>query len=92
MSISIIHGTTPRARKNYSCIACDFLFAVDFPSELGLTYAEKRAVVQARQRNYKILKGEKYIRQFNTDGSHTWTFRAIPDIHSICLKHGLYKE
>ncbi len=92
MSITTIHSSAPKARKDYSCIACDFLFAVDFPTELGLTFSEKRAVVKARQRKYKILKGEKYIRQFNTDGSYTWTFRAIPEIHSICIKHELYQE
>lgn len=92
MSIEIIYQSEPIARKNYTCNACDFLFALDYPSELGLTFTEKREVVKARQKGYEILKGERYVRQFNKDGEHTWTFRAIPAIHDICVKHDLYAE
>jgi hypothetical protein len=92
MSIEIIHESRPIARKNYTCNACDFLFELDDPCELGLTFIEKREVVRARQKGYKILKSERYVRQFNKDGGNTWTFRAIPTIHDICVKHDLYAE
>lgn len=91
MGIEIIHESQPVARKDYHCNACDFLFEID-PCELGLAFSEKREVVKARQKGYKILKGEKYIRQFNKDGGNTWTFRAIPAIHDICVSHNLYAE
>lgn len=91
MSIEIIHESRPKARKDYRCDACTFLFEID-PCELGLTFSEKREVVKARQKRYKILKGEIYVRQFNKDGGDTWTFRAIPAIHDICIKHDLYAE
>ena len=91
MSIEIIHESRPIARKNYHCDACNFLFEFD-PCELGLTFAEKREVVKARQKRYKILKGERYIRQFNKDGGDAWTFRAIPAIDKICQKYDLYIE
>ena len=91
--IELIHKSNPIARKEYSCDACTFLFELDDPCELGLTFYEKREIVKAIQKNYKILKGEKYIRQFNKDGgNNTWTFRAIPSIHAICAKHDLYEE
>ena len=92
MSISSIYESSPIARKEYSCNACDFIFALDDLFYIGLTFAEKRSIVKAKQKKYKILKGEKYERQFNTDGIHAWTFRAIPEMHKICIKHDLYKE
>ena len=93
MSINIIHESNPRARRNYSCDACNFLFNLNFPSEIGLTFSECRAVIKARKSGYRILKGERYIRQFNGDNSrNVWTFRAIPEIHNICAKYDLYEE
>lgn len=93
MSISIIHESKPIARKNYSCDACIFLFDLNIPKELGLSFSEYRAVVKAKQNGYKILKGERYIRQFNTDNcGNTWTFRGIPEITKICHKHNLFDE
>ena len=91
MSIEIIHESRSKARKNYYCDACNFLFESD-PCELGLTFTEAREVVKARQKRYKILKGEIYVRQFNKDGGDTWTFRAIPAIDKICQKYDLYRE
>lgn len=91
--ISTIHQSKPKARKNYNCDACSFLFGLNDPAEIGLAFPEKRAAVKARQNKYAIQKGEKYIRQFNSDDSgNTWTFRAIPEIHEICVKHKLYEE
>ena len=90
--VEIIHESEPIARKEYSCMACAFLFELDDPCELGLTFKEKREVVKARQKKCKILKGEKYIRQFNKADGDTYSFRAIPAIHKICLKYDLYES
>lgn len=89
--ISVIHESKPKARKDYSCDACQFLFALDYPLDLGLTFTEKKAIVNARINNYSINKGDEYIHQFNTNGSESWTFRAIPEIHAICSKHKIYE-
>lgn len=88
--IVTIHEVFSTARKDYHCNACEFLFNDDDMS--GFTFAEYRAIVTAKWNGKKILKGQKYIRQFNTDGGHTWTFRAIPEIHKICVKYNLYDE
>lgn len=90
--ITVIHESRPVARNNYHCDACDFLFEVLFDVLGELSFREKRSIVIARRNNRMITKGERYIRQFNTDGSYAWTFRAIPEIHSICLKFDLYCE
>lgn len=91
--IKIIHQSTPVAKKDYYCNACEFLFELNHPTELGLTFSEYRSVVKAKKDRYKILKGQKYIRQFNADSSgNSWTFRGRPDINAICQKHKLYDE
>jgi len=93
MSISIIHQSTPKARKIYNCDACNFLFNEEDVRQLGLTFTEYRAVIKARKCGYRIMKGQTYIRQFNADTSgNSWTYRAIPEIHNICVRLELYGE
>lgn len=90
--ITVIHQYKYKARKNYNCDACNNLFESDI-CDLGLTFTEYRSVVKAKQNNSRILKGETYLRQFNRDDSNnTWVFRAIPEIHEICIKYKLYEE
>lgn len=88
--ITTIHEQKPVARKDYKCEAC--LFIRDGGYFDDMTFGEKRLVVKARQNKWMIKKGERYIRQFNTDGSDTWTFRAIPAMHDICVKYHFYHE
>lgn len=87
--IVTIHESRPKARKDYYCNACEFLFEDDIS---GLTFSEYRTVVRAKWNGKKILKGQTYIRQFNGDETigDTWTYRAIPEIHKICVKYKLY--
>lgn len=85
-----IYDQTSVARKDYDCDAC--LFARDSHPFDYMTFAERRVVVKARANGWKIKKGQKYVRQFNTDGSYTWTFRAIPEMHDICIKYEMYPD
>jgi hypothetical protein len=85
----LISQTKPKARKSYNCEASQFLTIDGLP--LGLTFKELRAVVTARKNIWKILKGEIYLRQCCKDGD-VYTFRAIPEIHEICIKYDIYPE
>jgi len=60
----LIHETTHTARKQYDCMACEWLFnnLGDYWDEM--TYSEKKAAVRAMQQGEKILPGQKYVRQF----------------------------
>jgi hypothetical protein len=90
----LISEITPKASKYYTCDACLFLFdGNDYKSVLGmkLTISEKRAIIRAKNNNYRINKGDIYIRQcVKNDG--IYTFKAIPEIHEICIKHDIYSE
>lgn len=82
-----------KARKDHRCSACEFMR--ENLSEIGsgrIAFSELRAVARAKKSNYKILKGEPYIRQRNVLDGDIYTFKAIPEIHDICLKYELYPE
>lgn len=88
--IQVIHQSIPTAKKDYDCEAS--LFIQEGIQWGEFTFSEWRSIVKAKQAGWKIKKGEKYVRQFNTNGSETWTFRARPEIHEICLKYDYYQE
>lgn len=56
------------------------------------TFTEKRQIVKAKQNRWKILKGNKYIRQSVKYEGRIYTFKAIPDMHKLCLKYDWYPE
>ena len=87
--VTVIHQQNPIARRDYDCDACVFI-SDDIPD--NLTFGELRIIARARQNGWKIKKGERYLRQFNTDGADTWTFRSIPGIAAICQKYDLYPD
>jgi hypothetical protein len=90
--ISTIHESTPVARKDYRCNACDAVRDMISGRGNPFTFKEWRAIVKAKQNGWRIKKGEKYLRQFNADGGDTWTYRGIPAISDICTKYKLFED
>ena len=90
-----ISESEPVARKNYGCDACVWLTEYDWKEliSLGLTFAERRAVIKARQNGWRIMKGEKHL-QATIIGceNEIISWRAIPEIHAICLKYDIYED
>lgn len=80
----------PKARKDYFCDASRFIRDANCFDRFSFT--EKRIIVRARSNGYRIKKGEQYIKQFVVEGGDNWTFRAIPELHAICIKYDLYPE
>jgi hypothetical protein len=82
---------TPTARKKYPCMAWDFLREAVFdPGEL--TFAELRAIAQAKAAKGYIVPGQKYLRQAIKDGGEIRTFVAIPALHAICIRFEMYED
>lgn len=53
---------------------------------------EQEAYNLAKEHNFRILKGERYIKQISIyDGSYG-TFRGIPAIVDMCHKYELFPE
>lgn len=84
---------TKRCRKDYYCEATEWAFVGcglrDF-NGMGLSISEWRALIEAKNSNGKISKGEPLLRQTLVDNGELRTFVAKPEIHAICVKYNLY--
>lgn len=87
--IETISHREPIARKDYPCMASEFLRDLGF-CRSPLTFSELRKVVVARRNGWMIKKGTPYVYQFNKYDGDRYVFRAIKDIHEICLKYDVY--
>ena len=83
------------ARKEYRCNACEWIVncdIMDFPSDYGVTFSDKRKLVKIRQERYKILKGTKYIDYNIKDGGEISNVKSRLDANDICQKYELYED
>lgn len=87
--ITWLSDTKPVARKTYRCMASEWIENVLNDEEW--TYAELRQLVKARRQNWQILPGQQYVKQVAVDNGEFYTFRAIPEMHALCLKYDLYE-
>tara|TARA_R110000764_G_scaffold146819_1_gene234604 strand:- start:3658 stop:3930 length:273 start_codon:yes stop_codon:yes gene_type:complete len=87
--ITVLSESEPVVRKEHNCDASDWILSAGIDG-VGFSISEKRALVKARRNKWKISKGQKYIRQGNIQDGELYTFKAIPELHSICLKCNLY--
>lgn len=91
MCVTPIRTEYPVARKDHLCDACEW-FKYDIDNLYGeLTFSEWRTIVKAKHNDWKVKKGQKYIKQANIQDGEIRTFKAIPEIHAICIKHDLYQ-
>ena len=89
--MELLRQTYHIARKKYPCMSYEWICnCCDDFSEM--TFTEKRAIVKARNNNGMILKGQKYLYQFIVDSGDKYVFKAIPELHEICLKYKIYPE
>lgn len=86
-----LHETsTPKARKDYHCDACDFICEVI--NEGYFSFAEMRLIAQAKRNGWKIKKGQIYDKTSGKWDGEFSVFRAIPEMNALCLEHDLYYE
>lgn len=87
----LISQKEPKARKNYNCMASEFIRNCGNLRGLTFTFSEWRAIISARNNNWEVKKGEIYIRQYCEYEGRTYSFIAIPEIHKICIKYDYYE-
>ncbi len=85
-----LSSSKPTARKEHYCNACEHLLLDGTPKEGGFSPAEWKAIEKAKANNWKIQKGEKYLKQVGVFDGDFQTFKAIKEIHDICLEHDYY--
>lgn len=81
-----------KAKRDYRCDACEYLSEAIDSMVVKFTFSEMRAIVKARQNNWKIKKGDIYEYQTVTDSGDFWHNKMIPEIHKINCKYNLYPD
>lgn len=88
----LVQEKKPKANKDHECDSC--LYASEFIQSNGLpekiTFFEKRQLIIARRKSMKIKKGNIYLNQSVEYEGALHTFKAMPEIHAICLKYDFY--
>lgn len=84
--------TNPVARKEYNCDAYDHL-----QLSIGLCKSEFQPgdweiLMKAKQENFKILPGVKYLKCKGIYDGEPTTFRARFDIDTICKDYDIYDD
>jgi hypothetical protein len=84
--------TYPVAQKNYQCVACEAWLDSGYTLDDCETEEQKEIVKKAESDGWKILKGEKHIKQSGVDFGVFYTTRAKIDMDKIVLALDLYPE
>jgi len=87
--IRVITESEPKARRNHCCDACHWILSAGI-NGMGYSFAELRSIAKAKKNKWRITKGQRYLKQCNVQDGEIRTFKAIPEIHDICIKYDLY--
>jgi len=87
--MQVLKQSYHKARKEYWCMAYEWINNVcdDFSM---MTFSERRSIIIARNNKGMIQISQRYMYQFIVDSGDRWSFKAIPELHKICLKYDIY--
>ena len=88
--ITVLSESMPKARKTHRCMASEIILGSGI-NGFGYSFSDLRIIVAAKKNKFKIVKGQHYLRQNNKCDGDIYTFKAIPEMHQICLDHDLYE-
>jgi hypothetical protein len=90
MSYTFLRDSEPIARKFHGCNACDHLLSGGI-DQFDFLPTENEAIERAKSNGWKIQKGDKYYNQVGIYDGNFQNFKAIKEIHDICLKYNYYE-
>ncbi len=90
MSVEVIKESFHVARKSHDCQGCEMLNTAAI-QDWSLGFGELRDYAKAKKGNFKINKGERYLKQVNKYEGTIYTFKVKPEIHDICIKYDAYE-
>ena len=87
--ITVLNESNPKAKRDMTCDAAPWVLdAID--GGVIFTFSELRAIAKHKKCKFIIKKGDTYIKQNNKMDGNFYTFRAIIDLHDMCIKYNLY--
>lgn len=86
----LLRESKPVARKNYHCDACEYVR--ESMNQGFFTFAEYRQIVKAKRQDWSIKSGQQYIKQVQVDQGDIITYRAIPEMDTLCHKYDLFPD
>lgn len=89
---TIRDGYVKKARKEHTDMAWEFVREgiLAYRHDWKLKFSEWRMIARMKEKKGKILKGEPYYWQFNTDGGDSWLFKASKEMYGICINYDLF--
>ena len=87
---TFLRESEPVAKKEHNCSACEHLLSEGHPREIDFTPEERESIKRAEAVKWKVQKGEKYYNQVGIYEGHFQSFKAIKEIHQICMKYNYY--
>lgn len=91
MNLRIISRKIKRAKKEYTCAACDAWMA-SATNEIGLSSADTEILDLAEADYWRILPGQSYIWMLCVSDSGLSVFRARPAMDDLCRRHYVYDD
>ena len=79
------------ARKQHDCCACEMISNGDDPED-WMEVDELIAWLKAKEKGFKINQGEQHVYQSGVYSGDFYTYRAIPEIHDICVKYDMFGD
>ena len=83
-------NTEPKAAKDYPCDACEWIF--NSINEGIFSFDEMRLIVKAKRDNWKVKKGQKYVKVTGIWNGDWSVFRGRPEIDALCHKYKIYQD
>ncbi len=71
-------------------MACEWISNCMGRNGNPFNFTEWRAIVKAWHNKWMIKKGEPYVYQVLKNSDGFYVFKAIPEIHAICIKYDIY--
>lgn len=84
----LISESIVTARKEHHDDCSEWILNTDLSGDL--TFSELRAIVLANKANWKIMPGQKYLRQTCKEDGRVHTFKGRPELIAICQRLGLF--
>ena len=79
------------ARKEHDCSACEMISNGDNPED-WMEVDELIVYLKVKEKGFKINPGDRYIFQTGVYDGELYTYRAIPEIHDICVKYDIFGD